>query len=269
MQDRNNFLSGKPVNDALKAALLDLADNWLNLKRVELVVTKHNKAAIHLYEKFGFLVEGTRRCSIFSEGGYHDELAMARLRDLPETLNRELSHRPQDTVPDHQFDAQSIIIRPVHPDDINGIYELFRHPLVCRTTGQMPSQEISRTEPRVNEPQPYRHRLGGQLGDKIVGMIAMTVMQRPRRAHSANLGMMVHPEYWGLDIGSQLLVAIVNLADNWLNLKRIELDVNTDNAAGIRLYKKFGFQIEGTKRFQIYGDGRWADSYFMARIRED
>lgn len=40
--------------------------------------------------------------------------------------------------------------------------------------------------------------------------------------------------------------AAVDLADKWLNLTRFELEVYTDNASAIRLYKKFGFTIEGT-----------------------
>jgi putative acetyltransferase len=71
-----------------------------------------------------------------------------------------------------------------------------------------------------------------------------------------------------MSIGTQLMDTVLDLADNWLNLKRVELEVNIDNPAGVRLYEKAGFVIEGTKRFHTYGDGRWADSYFMARVRD-
>ena len=80
--------------------------------------------------------------------------------------------------------------------------------------------------------------------------------------------MKVHPEYWGHGIGSRLMKSVTDLADKWLNTIRIELEVNCDNPAGIRLYQKSGFVIEGTKRFHGYGDGRWTDSYFMARIQK-
>jgi putative acetyltransferase len=103
---------------------------------------------------------------------------------------------------------------------------------------------------------------------KVVGQISIHQSSRPREAHAAGLGMMVDPDYWGMSIGTQLMDTVLDLADNWLNLKRVELEVNIDNPAGVRLYEKAGFVIEGTKRFHTYGDGRWADSYFMARVRD-
>jgi hypothetical protein len=42
--------------------------------------------------------------------------------------------------------------------------------------------------------------------------------------------------------------ALVDAADNWLNVRRIELTVHVDNEPGIRLYKKFCFEAEGTHR---------------------
>jgi len=63
------------------------------------------------------------------------------------------------------------------------------------------------------------------------------------------------------------MAAVVELADTWLNVQRLELEVNVDNPAGVRLYRKFGFEIEGTKRWHAFGDGRLADSHFMARLR--
>ena len=60
--------------------LLDLADNWLMLLRVELEVYADNERAIALYEKMGFQREGLRRMATVRRGRYIDECSMARLR---------------------------------------------------------------------------------------------------------------------------------------------------------------------------------------------
>jgi putative acetyltransferase len=58
------------------------------------------------------------------------------------------------------------------------------------------------------------------------------------------------------------------MADRWLNLTRLELEVYTDNEPAIALYKRLGFVIEGTHRKHAYRDGQFADSYSMARLKD-
>ncbi|MGB1271309.1 MAG: acetyltransferase [Endozoicomonas sp.] len=60
---------------------------------------------------------------------------------------------------------------------------------------------------------------------------------------------------------------MVNLADNWLNLIRIELDVYTDNEPAVILYQRFGFEIEDSSKFDCFPDGEYVNSYRMARIK--
>lgn len=52
----------------------------------------------------------------------------------------------------------------------------------------------------------------------------------PRRSHVATFGMGVNENYQGQGVASTLMQEMVNLCDNWLRIKRIELTVYTDNA---------------------------------------
>lgn len=72
---------GKGVGSALMRTMTELADGWLNLTRLELTVFTDNAPAIALYEKFGFVREGTHRHYAFRDGAFVDAYAMARLRD--------------------------------------------------------------------------------------------------------------------------------------------------------------------------------------------
>jgi putative acetyltransferase len=63
------------------------------------------------------------------------------------------------------------------------------------------------------------------------------------------------------------MTALLELADNWLNVIRLELTVFVDNERAIALYRKFGFEIEGTHRAYALRAGRYADTYAMARIK--
>ena len=61
---------------------------------------------------------------------------------------------------------------------------------------------------------------------------------------------------------------MTELADNWLNVRRIQIEVNTDNEAAIGLYKKHGFEIEGELVDASFRDGEFINTYSLARIRK-
>ena len=57
-------------------------DTWATqhkLHRLELTVMCHNERAVHLYQKMGFEIEGTKRDSLQVDGRYIDEYYMAKL----------------------------------------------------------------------------------------------------------------------------------------------------------------------------------------------
>jgi putative acetyltransferase len=88
-----------------------------------------------------------------------------------------------------------------------------------------------------------------------------------RRSHVGSIGMAVHDAYAGRGAGIAMMAAIVDLADNWLQLKRLELGVYADNARAIALYERFGFEREGLQRAYSWRNGSYADSLSMARLR--
>lgn len=253
------------IGSALVAAALNIADNWLDLARIQLEVLTENKDAIDLYKQFGFTEEGVRKKVIFGNGRFQDDVAMARLRN--EFIYDHKNSTPSYPRPTGPRPTGEVTLRSVQKDDVDALQELFSFPEVCRTTLQIPSQERWRNAQRINHPRPGMVRYMAEVDGKPVGSASIHRRQNPRKQHAAGLGMMVHPNYWGMGIGSKLMTQLMDIADNWLNLQRVELEVNTDNPPAVALYRKFGFAIEGTHKLHAYGDGRMADSYFMARIK--
>jgi putative acetyltransferase len=79
----------------------------------------------------------------------------------------------------------------------------------------------------------------------------------------------VHEGWQGQGVGSALIAGAVDLADNWYNLRRVEIEVFADNEPAIRLYRRHGFEVEGTMRDYAFRLGAYADAHMMARIRPD
>ena len=76
----------------------------------------------------------------------------------------------------------------------------------------------------------------------------------------------VHDAWTGKGIGTALLAALVDAADRWLGLRRLELMVHADNAPALALYRRFGFEPEGRHRAYALRDGKYVDALTMARL---
>lgn len=72
---------GKGAGTFATKEMLNHAFNNLNLRRVELTVLDSNTRAQHLYEKIGFVREGTKRVSKFKNGTFVDMHMYAILRE--------------------------------------------------------------------------------------------------------------------------------------------------------------------------------------------
>lgn len=62
--------------------LFKAVDQWARehtIHRLELTVMMHNEAAVHLYKKMGFEIEGIKKHSLVVDGVYVDEYYMAKL----------------------------------------------------------------------------------------------------------------------------------------------------------------------------------------------
>jgi putative acetyltransferase len=159
-----------------------------------------------------------------------------------------------------------IRIRAAEPGDAEAIYDIFACRSVAANTLQLPWRTLEQQRARL-EPDPNVHRLVAEVEGRVVGMLGLHLEPSPRRRDCAGFGMAVHDAYQGQGIGSALLKAMIELADDWLGLRRIELQVFTDNTAAVHLYEKFGFVVEGTLKQYARRAGTLVDAYFMARLR--
>jgi putative acetyltransferase len=86
-----------------------------------------------------------------------------------------------------------------------------------------------------------------------------------RRQHVMSLGICIHPDGQGLGLGWVLLTALLDYADRWSQVLRVELEVYADNARAIRLFESLGFETEGRLRGASLRDGVYVDTLCMAR----
>ncbi|WP_456274749.1 N-acetyltransferase family protein [Bacillus sp. AK031] len=72
-------------------------------------------------------------------------------------------------------------------------------------------------------------------------------------------------EQRGKGIGTKLFESVSEWAKK-NNISRLELTAVTNNEVGVALYKKSGFEIEGTKRNSLIIDGRTFSEFYMSKV---
>ena len=110
-------------------------------------------------------------------------------------------------------------------------------------------------------------RLVALAGQGIVGMAALHAQQPSlRRGHVRGLVIAVAQAWQGRGVAPQLMTRLLDWADNWAGVLRVELTVHADNTRAIALYTRFGFAPEGRHRAYALKNGRYVDSLSMARL---
>lgn len=87
----------------------------------------------------------------------------------------------------------------------------------------------------------------------------------PRKRHCAYLVAGIAEAHRGSGAGTRLFEELLTWASQ-AGIHRLELTVISHNEAGIALYKKMGFEIEGTKHHSLFIDGSYIDEYYMYKL---
>lgn len=118
-----------------------------------------------------------------------------------------------------------------------------------------------------NQPGKTDLSLVAERGGEVVGSAGLhPVGQSLRRRHCMLLGISVAGPAQGQGVGTALMQALTDYADQWGQILRIELTVFADNSRAVALYRRFGFEHEGTHRGYALRAGVYADVFSMARL---
>lgn len=161
-------------------------------------------------------------------------------------------------------ERNDLIIRPVCLQDATALWKIAREPGVIETTLALPSLRLEQRAKSLSELSENDHYLVAEKATQVVGLGGLTV-GTGRLRHSGYLFVYVASEYQGQGIGTKLLRALLEMADQWLLLQRVELTVLTENEGAKRLYERLGFVVEGRRKMSVISQGELKDEWLMAR----
>jgi putative acetyltransferase len=164
----------------------------------------------------------------------------------------------------------TMVVRRAVVNDAAAYARIMGDPAVYPGLMQMPyaSEELWRQRlAEIITPGKSDLPLVAELQGEVVGSAGLhPVSPQLRRRHAMMLGISVLPSAQGQGVGTALMQALCDYADNWMGTLRLELNVYTDNVRAIALYRKFSFEIEGTQRGYAFRDGQYVDNHLMVRF---
>ena len=164
-----------------------------------------------------------------------------------------------------------MLIRTIRPDDAEQFLNL------CKKLDQETRFMLLEPDERTITVQEQRDHIERLLlqensttfvvehNGQLVGYLSASGGQFRRNRHSAHIVIGILQYFTGQGIGGQLFAALEEWAPQ-KSITRLELTVMTHNQAGLTLYKKRGFTIEGTKKHSLLINGQYIDEYYMTKL---
>ena len=160
-----------------------------------------------------------------------------------------------------------IKIRHAEKRDALSMRDLYSQPHIIEGTGDLPYPSLELWEKRSEEwGKGNSIFLVAESNCKVIGQLNISINKSVHRKHAAGMGLVVDAHFLNKGVGTLLMKTGIELADRWLNIKRLELSVYCDNEPALKLYKKFGFEVEGRMKAFAFRNGQFVDALRMARI---
>lgn len=162
----------------------------------------------------------------------------------------------------------TVSVRALADHDHHAIHEILTSRAVIEGTMRLPHAAERETVERLTA-RPGTYHLVADLGGRAIGVLELvTWPDQPRHRHVGEVNLVaVHPDRGGRGAGRALMEAAIELADDWLDLRRLSLVVFVDNAVALELYLRLGFVVEGTLAGYGFKRGSYVDAHVMARVR--
>lgn len=170
--------------------------------------------------------------------------------------------------------GEKVRLRPIERADLPRFVEWFgdpevRHHLLVYLPFSLAQEErwfesmLGRVERQESVLLAIETSDGVHIGN--IGLHAINWKDR-----NAELGIVIGKKAcWSQGYGTDAIRTMLGLAFREMNLHRVFLRVDVENARGIRCYEKVGFRKEGTSRDAVFKEGAYQDQHVMSILESE
>lgn len=163
-----------------------------------------------------------------------------------------------------RLETDRLILRKITPEDANDIYDYSSRSEVTRYLLWEPHQNRARTFEylhcileKYKAGEFYDWAIEYREDHRMIGTCGFTSFDLEN--NHAEVGYVLHPQYWGKGIAPEALDRILSFGFDRLRLHRIEARYLIGNDRSRRVLEKCGMSREGVRRQDIFLRGTYCD----------
>jgi ribosomal-protein-alanine N-acetyltransferase len=179
-----------------------------------------------------------------------------------------------------QFDSFPVLetnrlrLRHITEADAEALFALRTNDAVMQYIGRPKPQNLEEVKSMIEKIKTdFKESVGiswviaHKESDELIGTIGFWRMDKQN--HRAEIGYMLHSDYWGKGIATEAMQAVLPYGFDVLRFHSIEANVDPLNEVSKKLLLKFGFVQEAYFRENYYFDGQFLDSAIFCLLQHD
>ena len=161
--------------------------------------------------------------------------------------------------------TERLVLRRMDMDDVPALHAILSDPHAMRYWSTLPHDTLALTEAWV----------AGTMASVAIGeaddlaiVLNGAVIGKAGLWKGTEIGVMLSREHWGCGYAAEAIRAVISRAFS-SGIDRITADIDPDNTASRRLFKKLGFRVTGSAKATFQIGEVWTDSLYLALTPED
>ena len=170
------------------------------------------------------------------------------------------------------LETERFLLRRIILEDAQSYFELrsnvdaMKH--ICKPL-QTTIEESKTMIYKINEMIAFNDGIGWAIcfktDNKMIGSVSFHRIEKEH--HRAEIGYMLHPDYWRQGIVSEVVEAIINYGFNTLKFHSIEAHIDPTNVGSEKILQKFNFVKEAYFKENYFFAGQFLDTAVYSLLR--
>jgi RimJ/RimL family protein N-acetyltransferase len=170
--------------------------------------------------------------------------------------------------------ARRVKLRWLEPSDVPELYAVFSNADVMRywahpayTRPKQAEELLAAIERAFASQSLFQWGVARVEDDRVIGTCTLSSVDASNLR--AELGYTLGREHWGQGLMSEALERLLDFAFDELQLRRLEADVDPNNARSIARLESLGFRREGYLRERWFVGGQVQDTLYYGLLRRE